>query len=52
MGAAQQAQLLTADRLRNAAQFFDPFKFVTYAEPVGKEHRPMPARIERENGHE
>lgn len=32
-----------ADRLRSAAQFFDPFKFVAYTEMIGREHRPMPA---------
>ncbi len=31
-----------ADRLRSAAQFFDPFKFIAYTEMVGSEHRPMP----------
>ena len=35
-----------ADRLRSAAQYFDPFKFVTYTELIGKEHRPIPARDE------
>ncbi len=32
-----------ADRLRSAAQFFDPFRFVAYTELSGQEHRPMPA---------
>ena len=32
-----------ADRLRSAAQYFDPFKFVTYTEMIGKEHRAIPA---------
>lgn len=32
-----------ADRLRSAIQFFDPFRFVTYTEMIGQEHRPMPA---------
>ncbi|WP_430965503.1 MBL fold metallo-hydrolase [Spongiimicrobium sp. 2-473A-2-J] len=30
-----------ADRLRSSVQFFDPFKFVTYTEIIGKEHRPI-----------
>ena len=30
-----------ADRLRSAAQFFDPFKFVTYTEMIGKVHKPL-----------
>ncbi len=30
-----------ADRLRSAAQFFDPFKFITYTEMIGKEHKPL-----------
>jgi len=34
-----------ADRLRGAAQYFDPFKFVVYTEMIGKEHRPVPARL-------
>jgi hypothetical protein len=32
-----------ADRLRSAAQYLDPFKFVTYTELIGKEHKPIPA---------
>ena len=32
-----------ADRLRSAAQFFDPFRFVTYTELSGQEHHPMSA---------
>jgi len=32
-----------ADRLRSAVQYFDPFKFVTYTEMIGKEHRAIPA---------
>ena len=31
-----------ADRLRSAAQFFNPFKFVVYTEMIGKEHKPIP----------
>ncbi len=31
-----------ADRLRSAIQFFDPFRFVTYTEMIGQEHKPMP----------
>jgi len=31
------------DRLRSSAQYFDPFKFVTYTELIGKEHREIPA---------
>jgi len=31
-----------ADRLRSAVQFFDPFRFVTYTEMIGQEHKPMP----------
>lgn len=31
-----------ADRLRSSAQYFDPFKFVTYTELIGKEHPPIP----------
>ena len=31
-----------ADRLRSAAQFLDPFRFVAYTELSGQEHRPMP----------
>ena len=31
-----------ADRLRSASQYFDPFKFVTYTELIGKEHKPIP----------
>ena len=31
------------DRLRSSAQYFDPFKFVTYTELIGKEHKPIPA---------
>ncbi len=31
------------DRLRSSVQYFDPFKFVTYTEMVGKEHQPIPA---------
>lgn len=31
-----------ADRLRSAAQYFDPFKFVTYSELAGKEHHSIP----------
>ena len=31
-----------ADRLRSANQYFDPFKFVTYTELIGKEHRAIP----------
>ncbi len=31
-----------ADRLRSAAQFFDPFKFITYGEMIGRAHKPMP----------
>ncbi len=30
-----------ADRIRSAAQFFDPFKFITYTEMIGKEHKPV-----------
>lgn len=30
-----------ADRLRSGVQFFDPFKFVTYTEMIGKEHYPI-----------
>ncbi|WP_350291655.1 MBL fold metallo-hydrolase [uncultured Croceitalea sp.] len=30
-----------ADRLRSSVQFFDPFKFVTYTEIIGKEHLPI-----------
>lgn len=33
----------SADRLRSSVQYFDPFKFVTYTELIGKEHRPIPA---------
>ena len=29
------------DRLRGAAQFLDPFRFVTYTELTGREHPPM-----------
>lgn len=32
-----------ADKLRGAAQFLDPFKFVVYTELIGKEHLPIPA---------
>ncbi|MHA1600204.1 MAG: MBL fold metallo-hydrolase [Alphaproteobacteria bacterium] len=32
-----------ADRLRSAAQYFDPFKFVAYTEMIGKEHHAIPA---------
>lgn len=32
-----------ADRLRGAAQYFDPFKFVVYTEMIGKEHLPIPS---------
>jgi len=31
-----------ADRIRSAAQFLDPFKFVVYTEMIGKEHKPVP----------
>ena len=31
------------DRLRSSFQFFDPFKFTTYTELIGKEHSPIPA---------
>ncbi len=31
------------DRLRSAAQFFDPFKFTTYTEMTGTEHNPISA---------
>ncbi len=31
------------DRLRSSVQYFDPFKFVTYTELIGKEHPPIPA---------
>ncbi len=31
-----------ADRLRSAGQYFDPFKFVTYTELIGKEHKAIP----------
>ena len=31
-----------ADRLRSASQYFDPFKFVTYTELIGKEHKSIP----------
>ena len=31
------------DRLRSAAQFFDPFKFTTYTEMIGTEHKPISA---------
>ena len=31
------------DRLRSSVQYFDPFKFVTYTELIGKEHQPIPA---------
>ena len=31
-----------ADRLRSANQYFDPFKFVTYTELIGKEHKAIP----------
>ncbi len=41
-----------ADRLRSAAQFFDPFKFVTYTETMGRHIGPMPARTEKENDDE
>jgi hypothetical protein len=30
-----------ADRIRSAAQFFDPFKFISYTEMIGKEHKPV-----------
>ncbi|MCF6255935.1 MAG: MBL fold metallo-hydrolase [Gammaproteobacteria bacterium] len=30
-----------ADRIRSAAQFFDPFKFISYTEMIGKEHKPI-----------
>ncbi|WP_298964645.1 MBL fold metallo-hydrolase [uncultured Roseibium sp.] len=30
------------DRLRSAIQFFDPFRFVTYTEMIGRQHHPMP----------
>ncbi len=33
-----------ADRLRSAAQFFDPFKFTTYTEIMGIEHAGIPVR--------
>ena len=33
-----------ADRLRSAAQYFDPFKFVTYTELIGKEHQSVPLK--------
>ncbi|MEX0291064.1 MAG: MBL fold metallo-hydrolase [Flavobacteriaceae bacterium] len=33
-----------ADRLRSSVQFFDPFKFVTYTEIMGKEHHPIPLK--------
>lgn len=32
-----------ADRLRSSVQFFDPFKFVTYTEIIGKEHHSIPS---------
>ena len=31
-----------ADRLRSEAQFFDPFKFATYTELIGQEHKQIP----------
>ena len=34
-------KLKAADRLRSAVQYFDPFKFVTYTELIGKEHLPI-----------
>jgi hypothetical protein len=37
-----QLKLEAGDRLRSAAQFFDPFKFVTYSEIMGVEHLPIP----------
>jgi len=40
----KQLKEQAADRLRSAAQFFDPFKFVTYSEMIGKEHKPIPAQ--------
>ncbi|MCF6324033.1 MAG: MBL fold metallo-hydrolase [Gammaproteobacteria bacterium] len=30
-----------ADRIRSAAQFLDPFKFIAYTEMIGKEHKPV-----------
>lgn len=33
-----------ADRLRSAAQYFDPFKFVTYTEIIGQEHQSIPLK--------
>lgn len=38
----KEAKREAADRLRAAAQFLDPFRFVTYTELSGQEHRPMP----------
>ncbi len=32
------------DRLRSSVQYFDPFKFVTYTELIGKEHQAIPAQ--------
>lgn len=32
------------DRLRSLVQYFDPFKFVTYTEMIGKEHPAIPAQ--------
>lgn len=38
---AQKAD--AADRLRSAAQFFDPFAFTTYSEMIGVEQQPIPS---------
>ncbi len=39
-----KAKIEAADRLRSAAQYFDPFAFVTYTEIAGKEHPSIPAQ--------
>lgn len=30
-----------ANRIRSVAQIFDPFKFISYTEMIGKEHKPI-----------
>ncbi len=41
--AIKQLKEEAGDRLRSAAQFFDPFKFTTYTEMIGKQHNPISA---------
>ncbi len=35
-------------RLRSSAQYFDPFKFVTYTELIGRQHKGILAEPVRE----